>query len=547
MKLRKMSKDELGSFYTSSTIANYVAKKLWQLSDFDATKIKILDPAVGNGNLLEPFLTLIPENLIENTELHGYDIDDFAIDEANIRFDEYNVKSEIKSTDSLLLFSDNETEKADLLVSNPPWGAKVMHSREELQTLGFETAVNQFDSYDLFIELSLKLLKHSGYAAFIIPDSIFQAQHEPIRRKLIDETTILSIYKLGEGFFEGVFRSTVLIFLKNVPPLETHNTQVTTLRKQARNQILLNQESLSDYEQLNSVKMKQKKFRENNYRFNIEITEDMDSEILDLILSNGSNVNNFFDVGRGIEISKHGKYHYCKNCDFSEKKGKKELVSCPECGADLLLKPVIFTETAPNTLKMVAGEDFSRYSIPEPRYILQRLNNLNYKTISLTKNAEKILIRKTGLGLTATLDKNKLLTNQVVFHITEDPNRRFPIKVLLAILNSRVILFYHLKHSGETEWKSHPYITQSDLKSLPLPSLEGKEEVISSLEKLIDEVYRLGYSKELDLQIEKHVMYLFSLGFKHMKHINNFVKGIDQLKVISKVVLSDEELLKLGG
>ena len=546
MNAKKLSREELGSYYTNPIISNYVAKKIWSHRGLNSDTVRILDPALGNGNLLEPFFEIIPTKIMSSIEMFGYDLDSQAIDSANRRFSDFNVKKSFKSKDSLLLINDRDINKYDLIISNPPWGAKLFYSRQQLQSLGYETAVNQFDSYDLFIELSLKLLKRSGVAAFIIPDSIFQDQHEPIRRKLIDNTTILSIYRLGEGFFEGVFRSVVIIFFKNETPTNNHETKVTILRKSSRNQVLRGEESLANYEKFNSVKIKQDVFKENNYRFNVEVTESVDSEILSLIQSEGIYLDDFFQVGRGIEISKQGKYYFCSNCDYSSKVGKKEITSCPNCVGKLFIKPVVFKEKVDDSIQIVAGEDFFRYSLPNPRYILQDLKGLNYKTKMLTSCTEKILVRKTGLGLTATLDINKLHSNQVVFHITEKKISKFPIKVLLAILNSRVILFYHLKQSGETEWKSHPYITQTDLKNIPLPNLIGKVKEIKMIETLVDSIYRFGYSRELDLKIEKIVMKMFNIKFNHLRYINDFIKSIDQLKVISQAVLSEEELLKLG-
>lgn len=101
--------------------------------------------------------------------------------------------------------------KIQAIIANPPWSSEKIYTRDELHQAGFSLTDGQYDSYVLFIELAYKLLQNNGYFAFIIPDSIFDAQNESLRRFLISNMQIKVIARLGEKLFENIFRATTVI------------------------------------------------------------------------------------------------------------------------------------------------------------------------------------------------------------------------------------------------------------------------------------------------------------------------------------------------
>ena len=69
----------------------------------------------------------------------------------------------------------------------------------------------QYDSYILFLELSIKMLDENGVMGFIIPDSLFATQNSRIRKILCDYMHINVIARLGEKIFPDVNRATTII------------------------------------------------------------------------------------------------------------------------------------------------------------------------------------------------------------------------------------------------------------------------------------------------------------------------------------------------
>lgn len=64
--------------------------------------------------------------------------------------------------------------------------------------------------------------------------------------------------------------------------------------------------------------------------------------------------------------------------------------------------------------RIIVGEDIFRYRTRCKSYIQLGLNGINYKDNKLYEG-NKILIRKTGVGITAGIDYNNCMTNQVVY------------------------------------------------------------------------------------------------------------------------------------
>ena len=134
---------------------------------------------------------------------------------------------------------------------------------------------------------------------------------------------------------------------------------------------------------------------------------------------------------------------------------------------------------------MIAGEDIDRFSVSTNRFIRQGLKGINYKS-SVLYQGPKVLVRKTGVGITAGIDYNNSLTNQVVYIVKpkDSANPLITAEVISAILCSRLITYVVIKRKGSIGWTSNPYLSQNDVNSLPFPRLPfQKEKTVTALNK----------------------------------------------------------------
>lgn len=101
---------------------------------------------------------------------------------------------------------------------------------------------------------------------------------------------------------------------------------------------------------------------------------------------------------------------------------------------------------------------------------------INYKAPDMYAD-EKLLVRKTGRGIYATIDRTGAYTNQVIFIFTLKKDRPTLYKQLrlgyvLGVLNSRMMFYKYYKALGDIEWKSFPYMIQDTIMSLPIRTID---------------------------------------------------------------------------
>lgn len=172
----------------------------------------ILDPCCGTGN----FLITLKKHNAAITNLYGNDIDIMSCQLARInmalsyQIDDISLLYEnITCCDTLKLTSDKQF---DIIIGNPPWGYEFTpQDMEYLRKYFITSAAKGMESYDLFIEKSLEMLKGNGLLAFVLPEAILNVRiHEPVRRLLIDKCSFKFINYMGNAF-SGVQCPSILL------------------------------------------------------------------------------------------------------------------------------------------------------------------------------------------------------------------------------------------------------------------------------------------------------------------------------------------------
>jgi len=212
---------------------------------------------------------------------------------------------------------------------------------------------------------------------------------------------------------------------------------------------------------------------------------------------------------------------------------------------EALRKDVIVSRDKETDKPFISGKSVNRYYTGGVSYVDVTKEGINYKDPSLYKG-KKMLIRKTGVGIYATIDYAGAYVPQVVFIFKlkeEIPQRYQDLKLeyVLGVLNSRVTLFYYYKKFGELEWKSFPYVTPKTLRQLPLPDIdflnpEEKETHDKIVRKVSAILHRKGDFKTLDFEIEDLVMNLYGITPEMKVHIWNELRKVQRLRIIREVM-----------
>lgn len=166
---------------TVGMLVAYLVGKFVKLSSF-----RLLDPAVGTGNLL----TTVLNHVQKNVEAIGVDVDDLLIKLAYVNANLQEHPVQLYNQDSLEpLFID----PVDTVISDLPIG----FYPNDVRAADYQLKADQGHSYShhLFIEQSVRHIKPGGYLFFIIPNGLFESEQAP---------------KLHEYFKENVFIQGVL-------------------------------------------------------------------------------------------------------------------------------------------------------------------------------------------------------------------------------------------------------------------------------------------------------------------------------------------------
>lgn len=508
---------EKGQVFTPTFLAIWLADLIKEQLGEDWSG-KVLDPACGDGELLSAAIAKLP-----NSKLYGVDIDVSATQSARSRL---RRSATIKTADMLmtpLVGTGGKPLTFDAVVSNPPWGADLLHSRASLKSLGYSLANGQFDSWSLFVEASLNVLKHGGVAAFILPDAIFAPEHIATRTFIAENFSIELIARLGEGIFRGVYRGTIVLVLRNRKPQANHLIEVFRLAKSQRASVMSGELDLQAARLRDRHFVPQGRFVSDTLsRWDIDVRSS-DQRILERMESKGGNWSELILSGRGVELSKKGLVKACRNCGHATPAPTRPRdVICAGCGRtahsdEMLSERIVVSKSddMPGFMPLIVGEDIGRYDLSCSRQIKLNVPGINYKHQELY-GQERLLVRKTGIGLKATVTNKVAASNQVVFHyVPRSKDMNFFLYYVLGVLSSRTMFAYHLRKSGENEWRSHPYVTPKSLAALPIPTPEVGSQAWRQATEIATRVKKhllnKGRDKKLDLEIEGLVAGLYGL------------------------------------
>lgn len=137
-------------------------------------------------------------------------------------------------------------------------------------------------------------------------------------------------------------------------------------------------------------------------------------------------------------------------------------------------------------------------------------------------------------------------TNQVVFHYFEKEKSKVPefyLSYVLGVLSSRLMFAYHLKKSGENEWRSHPYVTQKILSRFPIP-IPTKEDSswvqAKAIANKVDKLLLNGVlDNKLDLEIECLVAGLYKFNDSDIEWVRNVIDSAQELAPMKQMKTMD--------
>lgn len=209
-----------GATYTPPRLAEFVASQIVGAATFPNAQLHILDPAVGDGELLLGLLAKIAErsNAAINAAIivHGFDTNPAAIAIARQRlataFPDADLRLEVKdflayaienhsANKPLSLFtSPAEPLMFDLIIANPPYVRTQIMGAEQAQGLAAAFGLKgKVDLYHAFLIAIAQVLKPTGTAGIIVSNRFMTTTGGAnLRRALRTQFGLRHIWDLGD-------------------------------------------------------------------------------------------------------------------------------------------------------------------------------------------------------------------------------------------------------------------------------------------------------------------------------------------------------------
>ncbi|MEI8149727.1 MAG: N-6 DNA methylase [Actinomycetes bacterium] len=239
-----------GAHYTPKVLADFVAQRMLEVAQkvLSGTSIRILDPAVGDGELLHSLLLKLPKMSTPKIEIHGFDTNQTAIDIATDRL-KYTLPSmnmRLNREDFLEFVLDNyenqvhgslfaslTSEQFDLIIANPPYVRTQVMGSDQSRILSQKFGLSgRVDLYHAFIEGIARTLTPGGIAGVIVSNRFMTTKSGiETRKTIINYFDILHVWDLGDTrlFGAAVLPAVLLLRKKNKAVGSVLPTKFTTI------------------------------------------------------------------------------------------------------------------------------------------------------------------------------------------------------------------------------------------------------------------------------------------------------------------------------
>ncbi|OAE13151.1 type II restriction endonuclease subunit M [Pseudomonas simiae] len=191
-------------------------------------KIRVLDPAAGDGALLEALLKRMPADTLSRVSVFGYDTDPDAVVRASSRLQRAfpGVSILIEEKDFLShvlslsgdadLFSDARTKQMpfDLVIANPPYVRTQIMGAEQAQQLAQSFGLTgRVDLYYPFLLGISRVLSEGGVTGIITSNRFMTTKSgQAVRRALLSKFIIKHVWDLGDTkLFDAAVLPAVLL------------------------------------------------------------------------------------------------------------------------------------------------------------------------------------------------------------------------------------------------------------------------------------------------------------------------------------------------
>ena len=579
-KLCEEKKGELGiieeEYFTDKKRQQKTSKNLLDKLDHYRDwllQLTIVDPACGSGAFLNEALNFLikehqyideleaklrnvpiifsyhSESILEHN-LFGVDLNEESVEIAKLslwlRTAEPNRKlnslnDNIKCGNSLIDDPEVAGEKAfkweeefpqvfakggfDVVIGNPPYGIFMSDIEKAYYINHFPLTSYKINLYILFIERMLQILD-KGIIHFIIPKSLlFNTFYKTIREELLHYVQINEIHTITEEVFEDADVGSSLLLNFEIKQEIDLNKAFRLAESEKISNFITNSKITESYQS--------QQFFLTIPNFEISIIN-QDKEVILLKLLKLDVIKDFYKLKNGLNP---GNIKHILISDAKDTLNHKQIIWGKDINKYTINWSGDFINYDENLIDTIKVEDIkSKQGMKSQTKIDFALRNPELF------ESEKIVVRKTGDKLIASLDLKKYYFDTLVhgiYKLDHGPS----LKSLLAILNSKpATLFYRLLH--DIKGKVFAKISLDNLACFPLPIISNEQDLVLSekadlmlsqikdLQEISAKFLRTCERKFDNLNLNKKLQDWYNLSYA------DFIEELSKQKI--KLTLSEE-------
>ena len=336
----------------------------------------------------------------------------------------------------------------DVVIGNPPYGADLKKTASVLKSL-YQTFTLSGESYILFIEKSIELLKSEGRLGFIVPDTYLNLDFSlPLREYLLKNSIVESVVLLPAKVFDSATVDTTNLIIQKKNPTNNFYENDVNIK-------LINKKSNSiDFSEFKKEFVVSTKIWYSEKSFLIQSNNNELKTILKVDKS-FDRLGTFAEMFSGIKCYEVGKGNPPQTSEIrDEKPFTKEY------------------QVNRNWLPFFEGKHIERYQLSwNENSWLDYGEWLAAPRVKENFKEEKILIRKiVGNTLICDYISYTSYCNTLLFVLRLLENSNVNYKCLLGILNSRFIGWYYRHKFQISDDDTFPQIMIRDILKFPVPN-----------------------------------------------------------------------------
>jgi len=224
-----------GIVYTPQALADYLSVSMLEAkAETIDNRIRILDPAIGDGELVLSLLTHLHVAEHDSITIVGFETNFSVIEDTKNRIIETypTINIEIYNHDFIEYVLDEVVDLPvfDFIIANPPYIRTQIMGAEKAQKLSKSVGLTgRVDLYYAFLLFADRLLKDDGIAGFITSNKFMTIKAgNTVRNYLANNTRISIITDFGDTkLFNAAVLPCVIVFAKG--KTEPHNTIFTSI------------------------------------------------------------------------------------------------------------------------------------------------------------------------------------------------------------------------------------------------------------------------------------------------------------------------------